>query len=237
MNTDDKYKDENASDSPKEPTYRLLGESGLVEDEEGNIYSASEIYGDDEETESNNLSNAELFPELSKTSTTPDWAAIYDPRYCGPSREAYIDEMTKRYNARSSTKPQPQSGTSNSVQPQSGTSNSVQPQSGTSSSKQAWSGSSNSIQHQSGTIIPPPAIVSKDSDTTTSSEQLPQEKQTSTDRDRNESDNPQPNRENKIKIHLSTGTIIFYTVGLIALIAYFIFLIYQLIQQIAQLFK
>ena len=30
----------------------------------------------------------------------PDWAAIYDPRYCGPSREAYIEEMTRQYQLR-----------------------------------------------------------------------------------------------------------------------------------------
>ena len=38
-----------------------------------------------------------LFPSKPAKDQMPDWAAIYDPRYCGPSREAYIEEMTREY--------------------------------------------------------------------------------------------------------------------------------------------
>ena len=51
MKHDGVYDDENTNGpSPETPHYRLLGESGLVEDEEGNIFSASEVYGFDEAT-------------------------------------------------------------------------------------------------------------------------------------------------------------------------------------------
>ena len=42
-NTGNPATDGNSQDTPKTPVYRTLGESGLVEDEDGNILSASEI--------------------------------------------------------------------------------------------------------------------------------------------------------------------------------------------------
>ena len=77
--------------------YRLLGESGLVEDEEGNVFSASEFL---DPSEREQLAVSDTFyasPPDAGTEKMPDWAAIYDPRYCGPSREAYIEEMTRKY--------------------------------------------------------------------------------------------------------------------------------------------
>lgn len=90
---------EDKTDSPNEHTYRSLGESGLVEDEEGNIYGADEVYGpyDDEPGRlSSEEISARLFPK--KPATHPDWVAIYDPRYCGPSLEDYINRMERLYS-------------------------------------------------------------------------------------------------------------------------------------------
>lgn len=88
---------------PKEPVYRLLGESGLVEDEEGNIYRASEINGKSEPEKSKESSKRDLakefdfFPEL-EDKTNPDyWHYYYDPRYCGPDPEAYMNRMARIY--------------------------------------------------------------------------------------------------------------------------------------------
>ena len=71
-----------ASESSHKRRYRLLGESGLVEDEEGNIYDASDI---DDSGNDGRLSSAEisaiLFPSKPAKDQMPDWAAIYDPRY------------------------------------------------------------------------------------------------------------------------------------------------------------
>ena len=90
----------NGNETSKRHSYRLLGESGLVEDEKGNIYNASDIddFDDSEQRPSPETIAAQLFPPSSGKPKHPDWAAIYDPRYCGPSREAYIDEMERRYN-------------------------------------------------------------------------------------------------------------------------------------------
>lgn len=77
---------EQLSDKEKEnlsrkPIYRLLGESGLVEDEEGNVYSASEVLDEDE--------------------TNPEyWNFYYDARYCGSSREAYVERMVRQSRSR-----------------------------------------------------------------------------------------------------------------------------------------
>ena len=71
----------------KVPKYKFLGESGLVEDEDGNIFSASEIDINDEEP-------------VRKTEDKSDpeyWYYEYDPRYCGPSREAYMERMARAH--------------------------------------------------------------------------------------------------------------------------------------------
>ena len=112
MKTDDTHKGEHPNHSPADGntfvgpdghTYRLLGESGLVEDEEGDIYSTSEIFGYEDEDEksasgSTSSSHSTSSSFFSSKPTHPDWYAMYDPRYCGPSREDWINEMEKRYN-------------------------------------------------------------------------------------------------------------------------------------------
>ncbi len=80
----------------------MLGESGLVEDEEGNILDASDLsdpYSLSHQPASGITSeeiSARLFTP-SKKNKQPDWVAMYDPRYCGPSLEAYVEEMEKKY--------------------------------------------------------------------------------------------------------------------------------------------
>jgi hypothetical protein len=112
MKTDDTHKGDQPNHSPADGntfvgpdghTYRLLGESGLVEDEDGEMYSASEIFGEEEQSEksasvSNSSSHTTSPSVFSSKPTHPDWYAMYDPRYCGPSLEDWINEMEKRYN-------------------------------------------------------------------------------------------------------------------------------------------
>ena len=99
---------EDKRDESKTPDYRLLGESGLVEDEEGNIYSASEIYDDEEQEETTQDRKPSTAARHSSFVDTLDdkvnpayWYYHYDPRYCGPSREAYMEEMARRYRQKS----------------------------------------------------------------------------------------------------------------------------------------
>ena len=75
------------SEEKKVPKYKFLGESGLVEDEDGNIFSASEIDTNYEEP-------------VRKTEDKSDpeyWYYEYNPRYCGPSREAYMERMARAH--------------------------------------------------------------------------------------------------------------------------------------------
>lgn len=91
------------ADSSTTPVYKMLGESGLVEDEEGNVFSADEIYGDDDTTHDGKVTPPAAFTKSSFVSALDDkanpayWYYYYDPRYCGPSREAYMEEMARRY--------------------------------------------------------------------------------------------------------------------------------------------
>lgn len=86
------------------PTYRLLGESGLVEDEEGNVFSASEIDDSDESDKpaasrdaSALLGNFSFVSALDDKANPAHWYYDYDPRYCGPSREEYMEKMARQY--------------------------------------------------------------------------------------------------------------------------------------------
>lgn len=95
--------DANKLEPSKAPVYRILGESGLVEDEEGNIYSASEIE-DDSDVEMptktalyTSFTKSSFVSELDDKANPAYWYYYYDPRYCGPSREAYMEKMAQRY--------------------------------------------------------------------------------------------------------------------------------------------
>lgn len=103
MKHDGTYDDENTNGPSTDiPSYRLLGESGLVEDEEGNIFSASEVYGSDEpkkssEDTADSLLKNSFVSALDDKANPAYWYYYYDPRYCGPSREAYMEEMAQKY--------------------------------------------------------------------------------------------------------------------------------------------
>ena len=89
--------------SEKEMKYKVLGESGLVEDEEGNIYSANEIFPCKEKKESKKTATSALFSRNSFVSELDDkcnpahWYYDYDPRYCGPDREKWMEEMARKH--------------------------------------------------------------------------------------------------------------------------------------------
>lgn len=105
MEHDGAYDDENTNGlSTDVASYRLLGESGLVEDDEGNVFSASEI--DDSggpvgsttpRDASASLGKSSFVSSLDDKANPAYWYYYYDPRYCGPSREAYMEEMARQY--------------------------------------------------------------------------------------------------------------------------------------------
>ena len=85
MNTSDTP---NGKEEKKKPKYKLLGESGLVEDEEGNVFSASEVELDFEENPQRKTDDK----------TDPEyWYYEYDPRHCGPSREVFMEKMASAH--------------------------------------------------------------------------------------------------------------------------------------------
>lgn len=73
------------SEEKKVPKYTFMGASGVVEDEDGNIISVSEInkYYEEPKRKSEDKSDPEY------------WYYDYDPRYCGPSREAFMEKMAR----------------------------------------------------------------------------------------------------------------------------------------------
>ena len=86
-----------------EKEYKALGESGLVADEEGNVYSADEIFPRRDTKEIKRTSTSAQFSRNSFVSELDDkcnpahWYYDYDPRYCGPDREKWMEEMASRY--------------------------------------------------------------------------------------------------------------------------------------------
>jgi len=78
-------------------TYRALGESGLVEDEEGNIYNASEVDDSSEQQKPAEFNNFGVSSALDDKTNPAYWYFYYDERYCGPSREAYMEKMALQY--------------------------------------------------------------------------------------------------------------------------------------------
>lgn len=96
-----------SEDTQKGHSYRLLGESGLVEDEEGNIYSASEVDDTREPEDPEMTRRMDAFRErvvkntfvsqLDDKGNPAYWYHHYDERFCGPDREAYMEEMARKY--------------------------------------------------------------------------------------------------------------------------------------------
>ena len=100
----DKTSDNNKSSvSPDPPNYWVLGESGLIEDEDGNTLSASEMEELFPKQELGGSSHTSAFHGFGVSSVLDDkanpayWYHYYDERYCGPSREAYMEKMAKQY--------------------------------------------------------------------------------------------------------------------------------------------
>jgi hypothetical protein len=93
---------ENRTVSPKEPVYTSLGASGLVMDEEGELYNASDLSPIESITSrKSSTTKQESFgfvAELDDKCNPAHWYYDYDPRYCGPSREAWMKEMAKRHS-------------------------------------------------------------------------------------------------------------------------------------------
>ena len=81
MDTNDTHN----SEEKRVPKYRVLGESGLVEDEEGNILSASEV----------NINYEKPVRKTEDKSDPEYWYYEYNPRYCGSSREAFMEKMAR----------------------------------------------------------------------------------------------------------------------------------------------
>lgn len=85
--------------------YRALGESGLWADEEGNIVDPSEVDGYKPadpalgKWASEKLSNVGVQAELNDKTNPDYWFYEYDPRYCYPDREAWMEMMAARARA------------------------------------------------------------------------------------------------------------------------------------------
>lgn len=96
--------DGSKTEEKKTPDYHMLGESGLMEDEDGNIVSPAEAYGIEEvefPTDPNSVFNAfkksSFVSQLDDKSNPAYWYYDYDPRYCGPDREAWAEEMALKH--------------------------------------------------------------------------------------------------------------------------------------------
>ena len=231
--------EKDASNSSNKHKYRLLGESGLVEDEEGNIYSASEIDDSDrEDWMSSEEITATLFPSKPAKDQMPDWAAIYDPRYCGPSREAYIEEMTREYRRK-----HPHTLQTDSSQREKNEGH----HSGTVDDWLKHNNiSTNADDEVTPDIGPAPTCSSAPIGVVfgkglpihseSAEESSEEEKPGAVQNPDLESKKKKHDPNNWFGLHLRTRDVVFYAIGAIALIAYFIFLIYVLISKVVDLF-
>lgn len=231
--------EKDASNSSNKHKYRLLGESGLVEDEEGNIYDASDIDDSDRE---DRMSSAEitatLFPSKPAKDQMPDWAAIYDPRYCGPSREAYIEEMTREYRRKHPTKAQDNESSGNITDSQSSgviddwlKHNNISTESDGETTGDV-DAAKNSSSAPIGVVFGKGSPIHSESAEESSEEEKPGAVQNPDLESKKKKHDP----NNWFGLHLRTRDVVFYAIGAIALIAYFIFLIYVLISKVVDLF-
>ena len=219
--------------------YRLLGESGLVEDEDGNIYSASEIDDSDrEDWMSSEEITATLFPSKPAKDQMPDWAAIYDPRYCGPSREAYIEEMTREYRRKHPTIAQENDCGGNTADSQNSgiidewlKHNNVSTESDGEITGDV-DAAKNSSSAPIGVVFGQGSPIHSESAEESSEEEKPDAVHNQDLGSKMKKHDP----NNWFGLHLRTRDVVFYAIGAIALIAYFIFLIYVLISKVVDLF-
>lgn len=225
--------------SPDKRRYRLLGESGLVEDEDGNIYSAYEIDdSDSEDWMSSEEITATLFPSKPAKDQMPDWAAIYDPRYCGPSREAYIEEMTREYRRKHPTKAQDNESSGNITDNQDSSviDDWLKHNNISTESDGETPGDVDAVKNSSSAPIG--VVFGKGSPIHSESaeESSEKEKPGAVHNQDLESKKKKHDPNNWFGLHLRTRDVVFYAIGAIALIAYFIFLIYVLISKVVDLF-
>ena len=231
--------EKDASNSSNKHKYRLLGESGLVEDEEGNIYDASDIDDSDrEDWMSSEEITATLFPSKPAKDQMPDWAAIYDPRYCGPSREAYIEEMTREYRRKhphtlqtdSSQRERNEGHHSGTVDDWLKHNNiSIESDGETTGDVDAAQTSSSA---PIGVVFGKGSPIHSESAEESSEEEKPDAVHNQDLGSKMKKHDP----NNWFGLHLRTRDVVFYAIGAIALIAYFIFLIYVLISKVVDLF-
>lgn len=259
---------EMSSESSLPPGFRSLGESGLVEDEEGNVYSASDFLDPSEREQLADVANS-FFPPADDSSKPkmPDWAAIYDPRYCGPSREAYIEEMTRQYQLRHAGMTQPDSVSeqhpaevSVSTPKSTPSASSFPGEESSSSDEESFFPDEESFFPNEDSFFPDeePSFPGEESffpdEEPSSSDEnpfppdeessFPDEKSSSPAAEPStpEAEYPSPDNagvesENRPLFHISRKALVFYIIGAILLLLYFCFLIYRLISLIIHLFE
>lgn len=252
---------EKSSESSLPPGFRSLGESGLVEDEEGNVYSASDFLDPSEREQLADVANS-FFPPADDSSKPkmPDWAAIYDPRYCGPSREAYIEEMTRQYQLRHAGMTQPDSVSeqhpaevSVSTPKSTPSASSFPGEESSSSDEESFFPDEESFFPDDESFFPdeepsspneePSSPVaessSPDEDSFFPDEESssPEAEPSAPETDYPSSDNAGASSKNRPLFHISRKALVFYIIGAILLLVYFCFLIYRLISLIIHLFE
>ncbi len=245
---------EMSSESSLPLGFRSLGESGLVEDEDGNVYSASDFLDPSEREQLADVANS-FFPPADDSSTPkmPDWAAIYDPRYCGPSREAYIEEMTRQYQLRhagmmrsDSVSEQHQAEESVSTPKSTPSAPSFPGEESSSSDEESFFPDEESFFPDEDSFFPDDEPSSSDENPFPPDEEsfFPDEESSSRDAEPStpEAEYPSPDNagvesENRPLFHISRKALVFYIIGAILLLVYFCFLIYRLISLAIHLFE
>ncbi len=238
---------EKSSESSLPPGFRSLGESGLVEDEEGNVYSASDFLDPSEREKLADVANS-FFPPADDSSKPkmPDWAAIYDPRYCGPSREAYIEEMTRQYQLRHAGMMQSDSMSEQHQAEESVSTPKSTPSAPSFPGEESSSSDEESSSPDDESFFPDEEPSSSDENPFPPDEEssFPDEKSSSPDAEPStpEAEYPSPDNagvesENRPLFHISRKALVFYIIGAILLLVYFCFLIYRLISLIIHLFE
>ena len=245
---------EKSSESSLPPGFRSLGESGLVEDEEGNVYSASDFLDPSEREQLTDVANS-FFPPADDSSTPkmPDWAAIYDPRYCGPSREAYIEEMTRQYQLRHAGMMRSDSVSEQHQAEESVSTPKSAPSAPSFPGEESSSSDEESFFPDEESFFPDDESFSSDENPFPPDEEssFPDEKLSSPAAEPSspndepstpETENPSPDNagvesENRPLFHISRKALVFYIIGAILLLVYFCFLIYRLISLAIHLFE
>lgn len=99
------------TETPHKPIYRILGESGLVADEYGDIYDVTDVCGDEEPANpviggpmAEDSKKSSFVSSLDDKANPAYWYYHYDERYCGCSREEYMEKMAEQYRRQKNQK-------------------------------------------------------------------------------------------------------------------------------------